>query len=148
MNYNEYLKSKNITVTTSAKNLTKMLEAYKADSSSFAKAFKGLKVKEGDTEIEPSDFCMKVVDWKDSITEFDQTAKNTYDILVNIFKAVIDTKNTNKEIIKQKKVDDSLNVPDYTKSFEYRDVNLFETVLNCKPNKYDRELYKNFIIVR
>ena len=147
MNYTEYLKSKNITIQTSAKQLKKMLEDYKKNSSSFATPFKNLKVKEGDNEIQASDLGMKIVEWLPSIKEFDKTLNNSYDAIVNIIQNVIDTKDTNKEIIKERKVKESIEVPDYVKAFEYKDVNLFETVMNCKPNEHDRKLYKNFVIV-
>lgn len=147
MNYTEYLKSKNITVQTSAKQLKKMLEDYKANSSSFVNSFKNLKCKEENNELQPADLLSKALDWKESISEFDKTVKTNYDMLVNIIQSVIDTKDTNKEIIREKKIKESLEVPDYVKTFEYKDVNLFETVLQCKPNKHDRELYKNFVIV-
>lgn len=97
--------------------------------------------------MQPLEFLQRILDWKDSIQETDTSVKNTYDIIVNMFESVIETKDTNKQIVKQNKINDSLNIPDYIKSYEYKDVNLFETVLNCKPNKHDRELFKNFIIV-
>jgi len=147
MNYNEYLKGKNITFQTSAKNLKKALEEYKKDSSSFVKTFKNLKCKENDTNLDPTEFLQRVIDWKDSIQELDKDVHNTYDVIVKMIESVIETKDTNKQIVKQSKINESLNVPDYIKSYEYKDVNLFETVLNCKPNKHDRELFKNFIIV-
>ena len=148
MNYTEYLKSKNITVQTSARQLKKMLEAYKKDASSFTKAFGQVKIKQDNKDIEPSDFLATALDWKESISEFDNTVKTNYDMLVNLFESVIKTKETNKEIVKEHKVKETLEVPDYAnKGYEYKDVNLFETVLNCKPNEHDRELYKNFVIV-
>jgi hypothetical protein len=124
-----------------------LLDEYKKNPSSFTKSFSTLKCKENDTPIEPADFIQRVCDWKDSIQELDKDVHNTYDIVVKIMEGVIETKDTNKQIVKQKKINDSLNVPDYIKSYDYKDVNLFETVLNCKPNAHDRELFKNFIIV-
>ena len=67
MNYTEYLKSKNITVQTSARQLKKMLEAYKKDASSFTKAFGQVKIKQDNKDIEPSDFLATALDWKESI---------------------------------------------------------------------------------
>lgn len=124
-----------------------MLEAYKKDASSFTKAFGQIKIKQDNKDIEPSDFLATALDWKDSISQFDNTVKTNYDMLVKIFESVIETKDTNKEIVREKKVKESLEIPDYVKKYEYKDVNLFETVLNCKPNEHDRELYKNFVIV-
>lgn len=124
-----------------------MLEAYKKDASSFTKAFGLVKIRQDNKDIEPSDFLATALDWKDSISQFDNTVKTNYDMLVKIFESVIETKDTNKEIVREKKVKESLEIPDYVKKYEYKDVNLFETVLNCKPNEHDRELYKNFVIV-
>lgn len=147
MNYNEYIKSKNIIVQSSSRQLKKMLESYKADASSFTKAFGNLKIKQNGVDVTPSDFLSTALDWKDSISTFDNTVKTNYDMLVNLFTSIIESKDTNKEIIREKKVKESLEVPDYIKKYEYKDVNLFETVLTCKPNEHDRKFYSNFVIV-
>lgn len=124
-----------------------MLEAYKADPSSFCKKFDKLRLTKKGEEYTVSDFNADLTDWLDSLKELDPRNKNGYDVRVNLMDSVIETKDTNKQIVKDNKVKDSLNIPDYIKSYEYKDVNLFETVLNCKPNKHDREMFKNFVIV-
>lgn len=124
-----------------------MLEAYKENSSSFCKTFEKMKLTKNGEQYDISDFNADLTDWQDSIKELDPKNKTGYDIRVNLLESIIETKDTNKQIVKENKVKDSLNVPDYIKTYEYKDVNLFETVLNCKPNKHDREIYKNFVIV-
>lgn len=147
MNYTEYLKNKNITITTSSTKLKKMLEDYKKDSCHFTTTFKNLAVLENGNRLEPADFLTMLVNWLDSIKELDNSVKNCYDLIVTLFEDVIKSKEEAKSRIKLQKVDDSINKPDYIKSYEYEDVSLFETVLSCKPNEHDRLLYKNFIIV-
>lgn len=147
MNYNDYLKSKEITINTSALKLKRMLEAYKKDPSHFTTAFKGLYVSEKNTKLDISEFLSMILDWKDSIVSFDTSVKNNYDLITKIFESIITKKEEAKKSIKSVKVNESLSVPDYIKSYTYEDVNLFETVLNCKPNEHDRKLFNNFIIV-
>lgn len=147
MNYTEYLKNKRIYISTSASKLKKMLDDYKKDSCHFTTTFKNLYVTENGNKLEPAEFLTMIVDWKDSITELDKTVHNTYEIIIAIFKSVIKSKEESKVLIKSSKVNESLNIPDYIKSYEYKDVSLFETVLNCKPNQHDREIFKNFVIV-
>lgn len=147
MNYNDYLKSKEITINTSALKLKRMLEAYKKDPSHFTTAFKGLYVSEKNTKLDISEFLSMILDWKDSIASFDTSVKNNYDLITKIFESIITKKEEAKKSIKSVKVNESLSVPDYIKSYTYEDVNLFETVLNCKPNEHDRKLFNNFIIV-
>lgn len=147
MNYSEYLKNKNITITTSSSKLKKMLEDYKKDSCHFTTTFKNLAAFENGNKLEPADFLTMLVNWLDSIKALDNSVKNCYDLIINLFTDVIKFKEEAKARIKLEKVDDSINKPDYIKSYEYEDVSLFETVLNCKPNEHDRLLYKNFIIV-
>ena len=147
MNYTEYLKNKNIYISTSASKLKKMLDAYKKDSCHFTTTFKNLYVTENGNKLEPAEFLTLIVDWKDSITELDKSVHNTYDIIVALIESIIKSKEESKVLIKSSKVNESLNIPDYIKSYEYKDVSLFETVLNCKPNQHDREIFKNFVIV-
>ena len=147
MNYNDYLKSKEITISTSALKLKRMLEAYKKDPSHFTIAFKGLYVSEKNRKLDVSEVLSMILDWKDSIASFDTSVKNNYDLITKLFESIISNKEEAKKSIKSVKVNESLNVPDYIKSYIYEDVNLFETVLNCKPNEHDRKLFKNFIIV-
>lgn len=147
MNYTEYLKNKNITISTSALKLKRMLEDYKKDQCHFTTTFKNLAAFENGNKLEPADFLTMIIDWLDSIKELDNSVKNCYDLIVNLFTDVIKFKEEAKARIKLEKVDDTLNKPDYIKSHEYEDVSLFETVLNCKPNEHDRLMYKNFIIV-
>jgi hypothetical protein len=124
-----------------------MLEAYKQNPSSFFKTFEKMRLTKDGNPYDVSDFNADLTDWQDSIKELDQTVKNGYDIRVKLLENVIETKDTNKQIVKENKVKDSLNVPDYIKPYEYKDVNLFETVLNCKPNEHDRKMFANFVIV-
>ena len=147
MNYVDYLKSKEISISTSALKLKRMLEAYKKDPSHFTTAFKGLYVTEKNSKLDVSEFLSMILDWKDSVAAFDPSVKNNYDLITNLFESVIANKEEAKQSIKQLKVNESLTVPDYVKSYSYEDVNLFETVLQCKPNEHDRKLFKNFIIV-
>lgn len=147
MNYTEYLKNKSIYISTSASKLKKMLDDYKKDSCHFTSTFKNLYVTENGNKLEPAEFLTMVVDWKDSIVELDKTVHNTFDIIVAIFESVIKSKEESKVLIKSNKVNESLNVPDYIKTYEYKDVSLFETVLKCKPNQHDREIFNNFVIV-
>ena len=147
MNYIDYLKSKEITISTSALKLKRMLEAYKKDPSHFTIAFKGLYVSEKNRKLDVSEVLSMILDWKDSIASFDTSVKNNYDLITKLFESIISNKEEAKKSIKSVKVNESLNVPDYIKSYVYEDVNLFETVLNCKPNEHDRNLFKNFIIV-
>ena len=147
MNYIDYLKSKDITISTSALKLKRMLEAYKKDPSHFTIAFKGLYVSEKNRKLDVSEVLSMILDWKDSIASFDTSVKNNYDLITKLFESIISNKEEAKKSIKSVKVNESLNVPDYIKSYVYEDVNLFETVLNCKPNEHDRNLFRNFIIV-
>lgn len=147
MNYNDYLKSKEISINTSALKLKRMLEAYKKDPSHFTTAFKGLYVNERNTKLDVSDFLSMMIDWKESIASLDPSVKNNFDLITKIFESVINQKEEAKKAIKSIKVNESLSVPDYIKSYTYEDVSLFETVLNCKPNEHDRKLFENFIIV-
>ena len=147
MNYIDYLKSKEISISTSALKLKRMLEAYKKDQSHFTTAFKGLYVSEKNSKLDVSEFLSMIIDWKDSVSTFDPSVKNNYDLISNLFESVIANKEQSKQAIKSIKVNESLTVPDYVKSYVYEDVNLFETVLNCKPNEHDRKLFNNFIIV-
>lgn len=124
-----------------------MLEAYKADPSSFKNKFEKMKLTKDGKSYDVSDFNADLTDWQDSIKELDNTVKNGYDVRVKLLESIIETKDTNKIVVKEKKVNDSLNVPDYIKTYEYKDVNLFETVLNCKPNEHDRKMFANFVIV-
>ena len=147
MNYSEYLKNKDITITTSSTKLKKMIEDYKKDQCHFTTTFKNLLVFEKGVKLEPADFLTMLINWLDNIKELDNSVKNCYDLIVNLFTDVIKFKEEAKARIKLEKVDDSINKPDYIKSYVYEDVSLFETVLNCKPNEHDRLLFKNFIIV-
>ena len=54
MNYIDYLKSKDISISTSALKLKRMLEAYKKDPSHFTTAFKGLYVTEKNSKLDVS----------------------------------------------------------------------------------------------
>ena len=147
MNYIDYLKSKDISISTSALKLKRMLETYKKDPSHFTSAFKGLYVTEKNSKLDVSEFLSMILDWKDTVATFDPSVKNNYDLISNLFESVITNKEQSKQAIKSLKVNESLTVPDYVKSYTYEDVNLFETVLQCKPNEHDRKLFKNFIIV-
>ena len=124
-----------------------MLEAYKQNPSSFFKTFEKMRLTKDGNPYDVSDFNADLTDWQDSIKELDPRNKTGYDIRVNLIENVIETKDTNKQLVKENKVKDSLNVPDYIKPYEYKDVNLFETVLNCKPNEHDRKMFANFVIV-
>ena len=147
MNYIDYLKSKDISISTSALKLKRMLETYKKDPSHFTSAFKGLYVTEKNSKLDVSEFLSMILDWKDTVATFDPSVKNNYDLISNLFESVITNKEQSKQAIKSLKVNESLTVPDYVKSYTYEDVNLLETVLQCKPNEHDRKLFKNFIIV-
>ena len=135
MNYIDYLKSKEISISTSALKLKRMLEAYKKDPSHFTTAFKGLYVSEKNSKLDVSEFLSMIIDWKDSVSTFDPSVKNNYDLITNLFESVIANKEQSKQAIKSIKVNESLKVPDYVKSYIYEDVNLFETVLSIETPK-------------
>ena len=77
MNYNDYLKSKEITISTSALKLKRMLEAYKKDPSHFTIAFKGLYVSEKNRKLDVSEVLSMILDWKDSIASLTRLSRIT-----------------------------------------------------------------------
>ena len=71
MNYSEYLKNKDITITTSSTKLKKMIEDYKKDQCHFTTTFKNLLVFEKGIKLEPADFLTMLINWLDNIKELD-----------------------------------------------------------------------------
>lgn len=145
MNYSEFLKSKNIKITVSATKIKHMLEAY-ALNSEFLTAFKNLFATRDGESITPQMFLTFV---NDNLTILSQINGKTKidEIITDLFKEVIQNKSTMKEEIKSKKATDAVKLPEYVQKYEYKNISIFESVFNCKPNIYDRTLFENFLIV-
>lgn len=147
--YVEYLASKQIKFATTATKIKHMLEAYKASNgNSFADSFKNLHTYINGVDSPAPVFFTLLSSFETDIKSFDTSVTGLYDIVLKTFTEVIDTKIEKKKQAVVDKAKSSIGTPDYAKyDEELKDVNIFETVLICKPNQHDRDLFKNFILV-
>ena len=145
MKYLEFLRSKNVQVTTSELKLKRMLEAYKGDPQ-FLVAFKNLFTKRDGEDLTPQMFYSFLSDNIDTL-KIIEDKNDIQDIIIGMFDEIITSKNSAKVAIKSKKAADAVNLPAYVQKYEYKSISMFESVFTCKPNVHDRALFENFIIV-
>lgn len=145
MNYSEFLKNKNIKITTSALKLKHMLDAYKLEPQ-FLTTFKNLYAERNDEAMSPQMFLTFITDNLDTL----KTIEDKYDIkdiIIGMFGEIIGSKYAAKTKIKEKKAQDAVNLPAYVQKYEFKNISIFESVFKCKPNEADRTLFENFIVI-
>lgn len=145
MNYSEFINSKNIKISTSAVKIKHMLEAYNLNNE-FLTSFKNLyATREGET-FTPKLFLTFISDNIETLSNINGKT-DIKEIIIDLFSEIIQNKSVKKEEIKTKKASDAVKLPEYVQKYEYKNISIFESVFNCKPNIYDRTLFENFIIV-
>lgn len=145
MTYSEFLKSKNIKITVSGLKLKHMLEAYTLNPQ-FLIAFKNLYATRDDESISPQMMLTFITDNIDALKTIEGKTEIN-DVIVGIFKDVIEAKTSAKSAIKAKKAKEAVELPDYVQKYEFKSISIFESVFKCKPNKHDRDFFSNFLIV-
>ena len=145
MTYNEFLKSKNIKITVSGLKLKHMLEAYTLNPQ-FLIAFKNLYATRDDENISPQMMLTFITDNIDALKAIEGKTEIN-DVIIGIFKDVIEAKTSAKSAIKAKKAKEAVELPDYVQKYEFKSISIFESVFKCKPNKHDRDFFANFLIV-
>lgn len=145
MNYSEFLKSKNIRITTSALKLKHMLDAYLIEPQ-FLTAFKNLFAERNDEPITPQMFLTFITDNIEILKQIENKT-DIKDIISGLFKEIIDSKYSAKSAMKEKKAKEAVTLPSYVQKYEFKTISIFESVFKCKPNQYDRDLFENFLIV-
>lgn len=145
MNYSEFLKNKNIKITTSAIKLKHMLDAYKLDPQ-FLTAFKNLFAERDNEPITPQMFLTFITD-NIEILGTVEDKHDIKDIIIGMFGEIIGAKYTAKSAIKEKKAADAVTLPAYVQKYEFKTISIFESIFKCKPNDADRDLFENFIVI-
>ena len=153
MNYTEFLKEKNVHITTSATKLQHMLAAYVVEPTDFKRTFeKMFWTRDGGDNQPGGAFLSFVGDNFKSIQSFDPKATTVFEAIKNCFTEIIESKKVLKTEFTKQKVADSIALPDYIKigkrNYEDFDVEIFRTTLQITPNKFDKELYKNFTSIK
>ena len=152
MNYTEFLKEKNVHITTSATKLQHMLASYVLQPTDFKKTFEKMFWTRDNGDNQPGGaFLSFIGDNFKSIQSFDPKATTIFEAIKNCFTEIIESKKVAKTEFTKQKILDSLTKPDYTTNNEKcpdEDVELFSTTLQVKPNQHDRNFYRNFTTIK
>ena len=153
MNYTEFLKEKNVHVSTSAIKLQHMLASYVLEPTNFKKTFeKMFWTRDGGDNQPGGQFLSFIGDNLKSIQSFDPKATTIFEAIKHCFTEIIESKKVLKTEFTKQKVADSIALPDYIKigkrNYEDFDVEIFRTTLQITPNKFDKELYKSFTSIK